>query len=158
MTIKARTKVLWRDMKEFTLVINHSPVHIVTIKARTEVLGRDMKESTLVIIHSPVHIATIKARTKDLWRDMKDTTLPINRSAAPLVKCDKSFSCSYCYNKFREKSWKHERIHTGNKSFSGSYCKKPFASMQKTWIKMFLWRLMQIKSLLTPYNLKLKWI
>ena len=78
-------EVIWRDMKESILVLNHSVVLCVITKTLTQVLWKDMKESTPGINHSAAPNVTTKLPTQVIWRAMKEFTLVRNHSAAPSV-------------------------------------------------------------------------
>ena len=103
-TNPSHKKLIWRTMKELTMVINHSAAHSVTTNAQDQMFWSSMKESTLVLNHSAAPSVTTKAQDQAIWRYMKESTLVINH-----------FSCSQCdYKCSRSGNLKrHERIHTG---------------------------------------------
>ena len=79
-TTEALQKVIWRPMKRFTLVVNHSAALSVTTSAQHQVIWRDMKEITLVINHTAAPSVTTNAQHQVIWRDMKKHSLVINHS------------------------------------------------------------------------------
>ena len=80
-TRNSSSQVTCKNMKESTLMRNHSVAQSVTTNATNQVLWRPMKESTMAINHSAAPNVIINAQWKVIWKDIKKYTLNKSHSA-----------------------------------------------------------------------------